>query len=644
MALSEYKLAYTTDFRGPRLRLEDSDLPADAAREAKNVEYEDGHVRTRYGFTPVWTPNQPIASLYNWLKGPDSASLEGSYLIYYTPTLGEVRYVPDLSSPTLSDSALYSQSSGWGVHVASAGPRIYTSVFNANGAGAGQCRVSSITGAVLLTDKAFPAPMATVPTVTETGSGDVTPGTHRVCYYILSRSGHRGKLAPFSSGSFAPVSITASGGQQLQFQLTATWPADATAVYVAMTPASNNAEYVLVPGANASVTGGASSTVTLTIDISDEDLRSRGTSVTDYQLWLTQDGSGNGPFNPSHVMEMDGRMWYLAVVNDRSEVYVSEPGQYQQISADQHLITLPGDRTIKTWFSLGGNTYLVGPTWTYAVTPTGDRPSLWAPPRLVDGLIGTIAPMGVDVNTSRGVAWVANQGGLYAFADGRYQDVPISRDVESDWLEIDWNYAYLLRVKDDKDRNRVIVTAPTFGGTQSRIFVFDYTKGYSPEKVRYSSWSVSGFYPCGLEVWQNPSTKQSELLMGSLSFGDHAGVVARQKNADDFNPFNDIGSAIDCAYETAPFPPAPTGVNAHHMMKARLKGSGSVIITVKRTDQVSSAGPYTVAMSSAPNNDISKQYYLTNTPAVTYRFESNTVNHWMLLSKVEHYYKPFAGY
>lgn len=640
MALSEYQFAYTTDFRGPRLRLEDSDLPSDAALAAENVEYEAGHVRTRYGVATVWNPNESIASMYNWLKGPDDASLQGSYLVYYSPSAGAVKYVPNLASPAASLQSLYSQSSGWGVHVAPAGPRIYTAVFNSAGAGAGQCRVSTITGAVLLTDKAFPAPMATVPSVTNTGSGNITPGTHRVCYYILTRSGHRGKLAPFASGAFAPVSVTAPGGQQLQFQLTATWPDDATAVYVGMTTASNNAEYILVPGANASVTGGGSSTVTLNLNISDEDLRSRGTSITDYQLWMTQDGSGNGPFNPSHVMEMDGRMWYLTVLNDRSELYVSEPGQYQQISADQHLITLPGDRAMKTMFSLGGNTYVLGPTWTYAVTPTGDRPSLWASPRLIDGLIGTIAPMGVDVNTSRGIAWVANQGGLYAFADGRYQDTPISRDVDLHWQEIDWNYAYLVRVKDDKDRNRVIVTAPTVGATQSRIFVFDYADGYAPDRVRYSSWTISGFYPGGIEVVQNPTSKQGELWMGNLS----AGAVWRQKNADDASPFNDGGAAISYVYETAPFPPAPTGVNAHHMMKARIKGSGNVSLTVKRMDQVSSAGPYTVALSTAPNNDASRQYYLTNTPAVTYRFEGSTANHWMLLSKIEHYYKPFASY
>jgi len=649
MAISEYKLSATTDFRGPRLRREDTDLPSDSARESVNIEYENGNFRTRYGFGEVWNPNEAIATMFNWQKGNDALAANGNYLIYYNPVNGNVRYVPGLTTP-FTPATLFNAVGGYGAVHASAGTRLYTSVFNTAGEGHTECQVSDgfdSTG-VVSSHKAFPAPMSTAPSLSAPGAGFVTAGFHRVGYYILSRSGHRGKLAPFSSGVFAPATFTSTGTGNIQFSLTATWPADAVSVWVVMTTASNLNRYIAVPGATAAVTGGANSTVTITISITDDDLLSTGTEVTDYQLWMTQNGAGSGPFKPSHVFEVGQRMGYLTTIAGISQVYISEFDQYQQITADQHLIELPGQRKIVAPMVMpDGTVYLLGPSWTYATRDTGERPVLWPTPRLVDGRIGTMSPTGVVVNASRGLAWIADQGGLYVFADGQYSEKPISQEVESDWQRINWAYAYEVKVKDDKDHNRVLVSAPIDNSTAANaIFVFDYTDGIKPEAIRYSFWTIDNYFHAALETVYNPVTKKREVWVGSATTGGEeiTGKVLRQKNGeDDANPYNDDGNGISWIYETAPFPSHPIGVNAHHMVRMRAKGTGTASLLIRRQDQVSSAGPYTLVLSESPNNDMKKQFYLKNTPSVTYRFTGNSADAYLQLSKLESYWTAFSG-
>lgn len=640
MAYNEYKLSAVTDFRGPKLREEDTDLTLDAAKEAVNVSYERGQVATRYGFGQVWNPNEMIWSMYNWLKGSDAVSTSGNLLFYYNPTSGKVRYVPNLASPSPVD--LFTLVSGAGAIHASAGNRLYTAVYNSSGEGQGPCRVSGGFDSVgtVFTDKCFPAPLSSAPTVSEPAAGVCTAGTKRVTYYLLSRSGHRGKLAPTST-------ITCSGDKLIRFSLTATWPADALSIWVVCTTSSNLNRYIAVPGATQTVPAGTSTTCTIDFSISDDDLLATGTEVTDYSLWMTQDGGGNGPFNPSHVFEIGTRMGYLTRLNGVSELYISEPAQYQQITADQHVLRLPGERKMTTAFATAnGAVYILGPTWTYATKDTGEKPVLWPSPELVDGMIGTPSPTGAVFDPSRGIGFVADQGGLYAFTDGQYGSKPMSYGVASDWRRINWDYGYLLKVVDDKENNRVLVSAPIDGGTApNAIFVFDYVDGLTYESIRYSFWTINNYYSGAIAMVLNPTTKRRELWLGSATTGGTSitGKVLRLKNSTDSTPYQDEGDGISWIYESAPFPNNPIGNNAHHRMKMRALGDGTASLTIYRLDHVSSVGPFTITLTPTPNNDIEKQFYLTNTPAVTYRYTGNTsTQSYIKLSKLEHYWKPFA--
>lgn len=642
MSISEYNVAATTDFRGPRLRLEQTDLPSDSALESVNMSYEDGSASTRFGFGEVWNPAEIVNTLFNWQKGGDAVSANGNYLFYYAPTSGKVRYLAGVTSP-YTPVDLFTVAGGYGAVHAGAGTRLYTSIFNTSGEGHTECRVSSgfdSTGTVV-TDKCFPAPLTSAATLSEPSAGLCTAGEKRVTYYLLSRSGHRGKLG-------GTATITCTGDKTIRFSLNATWPADALSIWAVMTTSSNLNRYIAVPGATTTVVGGATSTVNLDISISDDDLLATGKEVTDYSLWMTQSG-GTGPFSPSHVFEIGSRMAYITKLNGVSEMYVSEPEQFQQITADQHVVRLPGEREIKTAFSMpSGAVYIVGPSWTYSTQDTGEKPALWPTPRVVDAQIGTLSPTGVDVNASRGFAWVADQGGLYLFADGQYSTKPVSYEVDSDWKRINWAYAHAVKVKDDKDRNRVLVSAPIDGGTAANaVFCFDYSGGVAPEKIRYTFWTIDNYFQSGMEIVYNPTTKRREVWLGSaLASGSSIlGKVLRQKNsADDASPYNDDGNGISYIYETAPFPPAPMGINAHHMIRMRVKGSGNVTLQVYRLDHSGTgAGPFTIALSTTPNNDLKKQFYISNTPAVTYRYTGNSANSYLQLSKIESYWKQFAG-
>jgi hypothetical protein len=633
MSLAEYNVTEVTDFKGPRLRLDLTDVSPEDAVISRNVEYEAGHIKTRYGFAPVFNPNELISSMYNWVKGADSVSTAGNYLLYGSVATGKARYVPNLASPSAVD--LFTQSGAYGFSYASSGSRLFIAPWNSSGNAAGQVRVCSVIGSSFVADTAFSAPMANALSAAEGGAGYCTEGLHRVAYYIQTRSGFRGRLAPVIAGTFTPSFASVAANKGLDVSINATWPADAESVWFCMTTASNLNRWYQVPGATASVTGGATSTVSVTLSISDDDLASTATEVSDFMLWLTQASGGTGPFNVVDVAELGNRIGYIAVYGGVYTLFASEPEQHQQITGDQHGITLPGFRKMTKAFALNGSVYIVGPHWTYSTHDTGARPVEWPSPQLVDARIGTFCPNGVDVNPSRGIAWVVDQGGLYAF-DGKYASEPISRDVENDWNRINWAYSHMITVKDAKDQNRVYVSAPIDGATApNAIFVFDYSFGMTASKVRYSFWTIDNVYSGGMEMVLNPTSKHRELWIGNA----FAGKVYRQCNGTEAQPYRDDAAAINWEYETGAFPPGG-GKRQHHAFQLYAVGAGTLTVTPRSLRHTKTAGAKTLTLAATTEEPFTKRFYVT-CPHLTYHFAGATIDQYAIISRLQHYWVPW---
>jgi hypothetical protein len=642
VSLLEYSKVEIVDFRGPWTRLEPTDVPWNRALLAYNCEYTPGSVSTRKGFTQVWNPNEAIYGMYNWVKGADGYSADGSLLFYFSGTSGKVRIVASLVTPGASD--LFTQAGAYSISCASSGARLFIATFTTAGVGAGQCRVYGFNSTTLV-DKAFLGPLTTKPTLGNTSTGNVTQGLHRVGYILQTRSGFAGKISPVTaSNEFDPTSvISAPGGQKISFSVTALWPAEADLIYPVMTPSTDLNRYFIVPGyeSGVAVPAGTSWAATATIDVSDEDLMA-GSEVTENLNLLTQDSGGAGPFSPFVVLEYRSRIVYLTQDSDGFGAYISEPEKHQNLTADQHVVRIPGFRKITTGFSdPSGLLCLVGPHWTYATRDTGDVPAKWPTPWVVDGAIGTLSPRGVTTNTSRGLVWVADVNGLFLFREGAYGERPFSYSVEPEWRKINWAYAHMVEIKDNPTKQEVWVRCPWNGSTvPNRILKFSYARGLEPEDMDFSMDYLTGFNLGAMEVVQNPNTKQLEIWLANHS----AGKVLRQMNASDASPYSDDASGIDWQYETALLPKMGGMRHDHHAAQIRVIGNGTLRPTIYTPDRVASMQwPLAMTLSATPGTSYTRRFF-KRSEAISHRFALNGNNEYAVLSALLHLYSEHSPY
>ncbi len=508
----------------------------------------------------------------------------------------------------------------------------------------------------------FAGPIAYVPGApTEPSAGSVSAGVHRFGYLIEYYDGSTTRVSPDTStgttaptlSSFAPVSFTAAGSKNLSWVLNPTaWPLASVACSIVMTAATNLNQYYIVPGSRKAVNPGGSLSVTFTIDISDADLASQATDATPYLYWYTQNPAGSGPISVRHIVLFGDRMAYLATVADNrgntvDGLYVSERFNYSGITADQHLIQLPGQRPISTMFRMGSMCYVAGPHELNSTSDNNDVPVTWPVPRLVDGRHGTLAIHGVEVSPSGNYAWLADQGGLYVFSGGPITDLPVSYRQTSDWDLINWEAAYCVRIKDDAATKRVYVMVPLSGATTpSHIMTWDYTDGISADAVRYSLWSLST-YPLGaMELVRNDlgsqvsgDQKKIELWLGSTS----ANGFLRQLSNGATNPFRDNNLAITSTYRTCPFPGRAKGgglIQMHHGFAARITGAGTIAPTVYDIDAARSFACRTLTLAAAPDADTLFLADLRSELGFV-EFSTNTLDtHWAV-AYLRWYYSPY---
>lgn len=640
--------AIIEDFRGPWLRPQTTDVPASEALLSLNASYNPHSVETRFGFGPFWAAGKAITTLFNWVKVPDFVSAAGNYLIFYSATDGAAMWAPNLLSPAAAN--LFSVTAE-GLSIASAGNQVAIASFSASAGiptpvGAAQCHIVGVPPlGTTYVDKAFLGPLTTKPTLSNSGSGTVTAGLHSIGYIITTRNGFTGALSPaLAGGTFDTSSnITAPGGEQIGFSLTATWPVEAEGIQIIMSTTTNPYQYFIVPGLNFAVPGGSPFTVNAVIDISDALLAATGTDVTSNQFFLTQSTGGTGPFNPFATLVYGSRMVYLTYDSTGiPAAYVSEPNNYQQLTEAFNKLKLPGFRQITSAFVLRGILYLLGPNWTFAFEDNEGLPSTWPSPTLIDGNIGTLCCLGTTVSEGGDWAAVVHQTGLYIF-NGQYSELPLTYMVDFDWKRINWNASQTIRITNHTDQNQLIVAVPLDGATApSHLMVFDYTNGLDEESVKYSLWDIAGYTPRGLCVFQNPSTARMEIL---ISPGSASGKILRQMNAaDDASPYEDDGGAIPFTWECAPQPDGSIGqVFAHVGGYVRASGKGTLTPTSYSLDrQIARPWPRPIKLSESPGVEYFRQFYLTSERcSVRFTCGTNPGDH-VTLSGYRHRYYPWA--
>lgn len=586
MALEGLTKYGITGPRGPWTRLDNRPVPRDRGSLAKNIRFEVGRAVTRDGFANDFSVAGKITSFYHWIT--NDSGIEINRIIYMeSGNTVKMRNMVDGSTVTLYTEA------GRSAVPAEAGSRLYIPSNTTAGIGASKARVVNALISGSPSDYAFAGPMTTLPVITETGAGQCTAGDHLFGYILETRSGFTGKPSPFTSGVFAPVTATiTSGGRALNMAVSTTTPSDAAYLHPIMTRRDNPNRWYFVPDASVAIPAGAVWTANMIIDISDEDLADSAEEVSENFDYLTQDSSGNGPFNPFKIVEVGQRMMYLTP----QRAYISDPQDYQVLTEIEHGVSLPGQRLIVSGFTIRDNVYLLGPSWTYSVSDNNERPRFWGQPELVSGAIGTTGNNCVCWKTGGDYAWVANYSGLYFF-NGQYEDKPSSYMVDIEWRRINWAAAYAIQMADDYVNQRLLVAVPLDGATEpTHLFVFDYARGYKWGEVDFSIDTLpSNFSSVGLV--RDRATGRTEVWAGPAA----AGYMLRQQVA----LREDAGSAIDCQYETSLI--VPRASKWKHMklgyVELLVSGSGTLNVVAYGVNHNYSETLETIALAAEPDGD-----------------------------------------
>lgn len=628
------------NFIGPAPLSDQYDLSPEHALKAENVRYIATSVGTRLGHAVALSASEVSSNLYNWLY-TYSGALKNA-LLYHKPGTG-IRYQNLASGST---STIISETGGVGASMAGVGQHVYVAFHDASGIGIAAAQVYGF-GVTIGADKLFAPPLTVVPTTAEPGAGLITAGDHKIGYLIETRNGFITRPSPTSFDEFVPVTVTASGSMNLQVTVNTTWPDYAWKIHIIMTTVDNLNQYWLVPGAELAVPGGQAYSAAVTFSISDDDLAATGTDAEQYLSLLTQTTSGTAPFLPSVIVLYSNRACYIT--RDALLVpvcYISEPDNYQTLTADQHAVYLPGNLIITTGFVLRNTLYLLGPHWTYALNDSGDVPALWGKPELVDGRIGALGPNCVFPDASQGSAWIADTGGLYLYQGGPYPEKPISYYQTPDWNRINWGVPTKIFIIDNKDKKEVKVLAPLDGATTpSHIFCWNYTNGLAPEVIKYSLDSFSGGYtPNCAAMIQNDTTKRIEPWYGCST----SGPIIREREDDDATPYRDVdnseaSAAIDCPYETALLPgmDAPRGgITMAHAARLRLRGSGNLTATVWALDHERSTFPNNgapIALSDTPGREEILKFKM-NSEQASLELSTNAVDEWWSMAWMAWFY------
>jgi len=640
-------------FLGPWARPEVTDLPPNRGLLALNTEYYSLEPGTRAGFGPLVNTNKIITSLFNWIKAADDVSPVGNYLLLYNATDGEVEFIVNMASPFFTILFAVTCDS---IDACSNGNQLFVASINVSAqstpVGAAQVRIVGIYGAAINTDIGFLGPLTTKPTLSNTGSGSVTAGSHFVGYVITTRNGFTGLISPVVSGTSTPdqtSAITAPGAQTIQVSLTATWPAEANLVQFVMTATTNPFQYFTIPGALYAVPGGASFTVNANINISDQQLIANTNDVTNNQFFLTQNSLGAGPFNPFKVVIYGSRSMYLTYDTESTfAIYGSEPNNAQQLTEQFHELRLPGFQMGCSAFSLGGIFYVVGPNWTYSFQDNGQQPVAWPTPTLIDGRIGSACVEGVTVTASGNWAAVVHTSGLYVMS-GYYQDKPISYYNDPEWRRINWAAQQTIRIVDNHDKKVLALAVPLDDSTvPNYIMTWDYSQsqGGTPDyaSVSYSLWNLSGYNPRAMCLYQNYTTTRLEFLLGPSI----ANYLLRQMNTtDDANPWTDNGAAINWQYQTAPQPQGSLGVvNAYPGAYVRARGMGAANLGVT-SDTLDNAASVKwskpIILSPAPGVEYWRQFYVRS-EQMSMLFQAGTnAGDWAILAGIRLKYYQWAA-
>jgi hypothetical protein len=571
----------------PAYGMDPEKVPMHNGISGANVQYFGDAVKTRFGHSSVFTPGDTMTTCVNWIFTTGSPAVPRNFLAWFAPGIG-LRYADlDLATPTPVTAIAQTTAASAFIHPF--GPRLYVAFVDANGSGMAPGQVY---GFGVGADTLFAPPIGTVPTFTDLGGTFCTAGAKLFGYLIQTRNGYITKPSPATGADFTATAYTALGGAILMTidPPSHAWPDYALNVAAIMTTTANPALFFIVPnvfpGLSPFTPVNRTGPTVILIESTDQALNSTAAQdATPYLNQFGQNQGGSATIQPSMIFSYGARLGYVCL--DASNIpvtYISDVSQPQTINAATSAIYIPGNQRVTLAYSLRNVLYIDGPHWTYSTSDTGQTPSLWSTPALVDGGIGALGAHCVALNASQNNCWTADDSGLYLFQGGAYPDKPISYYQRADWIRINFAAQNAIQIADDTTAQRVHVLVPLDGATlPTHILSWDYSNGPTPETVKYcGASSLTGYLPGAMAMIQSSGSKHQDKWLGPQTAGQPIGM---ENSGNEASPYTDFGNAIGSFYETSLLPRGTKGQLTQALAaQIRILGSGTAKLTVNGLD------------------------------------------------------------
>lgn len=462
------------------------------------------------------------------------------------------------------------------------------------------------------------APSGAPAAANSASAGNVEAGQHLFKYVYETDSG-------FITQGSPSVSLTASGAKKVDLSSISVGPSGTIARHALATKIIQNYsgreddyEFFFVPNGKIS----NNTATTETVDFFDNDLQ----ASADYLL----DQLANIPAGV-YIGSYQGSLVSAGEKDKESVARVSKPGEPESVSSiDGFLLCNPGDAGsgIKNGIEYRDLFYLQKSQKTYVTKNNGSAPATWDV-NLIDSGIGTEC-FGVSVvldalGNTQDRFIIADRSGLCLFI-GTYSDKPLSWKIYDIWKRINQAAFSTIQVKLDPVEKLIYVNIPLDAATEpSHVIVFDYKNGLDPQAIRQTIWKlpnkVTSIHIRGI---------QSGIILPRFEFASSDGNVYHYDTA----ATDDYGTAIDSYGQSALAYHADDGAICHfNLLRFRIKGTGTLLLTLSGEDGVVTANPPSITLASSPGKEINRLINFVN-ERMSVKWRTNAVGEFWSLNRL----------
>lgn len=435
----------------------------------------------------------------------------------------------------------------------------------------------------------------------------------------------------YLAGLLSPAQLTANGGKKITLTNIPTGPAYVKKRIILATRAGEEV-YYFVPNKEGSQGIIADNvTTTATVDFFDTDL----VASADYLFDLMEVIPAG-----SAMQKYRGRLVIAGTWPDYERLIISragEPESFNMVNGTVQIQTERDGNAVRNCFVLRDTLYAAKFVGIFATEDNGSEPSTWAV-TLVDGAVGaynygtssfTVSQPAPDTGD---IVLLASRSGLYLF-DGVVRRPELSWKVQDIWLRFNFNKFYRVTVAHDIWNHRIYVAAPIDSATEPNyLLVGDYSDGRDYQKIRWTPWKLH----------KNPTAIGMAFLPTDASLNPYKlrfGSIDASSNylwGYDASVITDDGVAIEAYWKFAPLPIVVGEVGVFKVIRLRVRGVGTLELTLTNEDNSGSVTPPSLTLSTTPGKDLQRFINFVN-EKMALKLRTNNLTHYWILDRADFY-------